>query len=488
MRLGIAWKLTLSYLLITLGALFAAGYLFFDLTRQQLLGERQVAVLTQANMVAVSIASEPGWPLSLQGGSAGPVLTSALRSHSRQTGARLLLLDSDGLVLADSTGSRPGAAGSLVGRSLSEPVVAAAAGGRQQTSLRRLEDGGWVMYAAVPLVEGEQVVGVLLVSQSVSDIAANLLLLARRLLLIVAASSLVVVVLSLMIGRRLTRPLAHLTRATQRMAGGDLAQQVTVTGSDELADLGRAFNQMAAQLRSADEARRQFIGDASHEMRTPLATIKMLTDNLQQVVQEKSAREYLTLIDRQVDRLTGLVGSLLTLTRLDQLSAAAGQVRRELVNLEAALGRVVSNLSPAAQEKGVYLHLSLPGKTLWLEGDEEGLYRLFSNLVENGIRYTPAGGRVEVSARDDGDGWCQVQVSDTGAGIDPQDQPRVFDRFYRGDPARARRSGGFGLGLAIVKQIVELHGGAITLDSTPGAGTTFTVRLPTASGQVISKM
>lgn len=486
-KLGIAWKLTITFLVITLLAVGLSGYLFFDLSRQQLLDERRVAVLTQVNMVAVSLASALDLPEDLNPTTLVPVL----RQHSRQTGSRLLLMDTSRRIVADSNQGEAGP--NLVGRIMLEPWLNDVVAGRQQVVIRLLDSGVWAMYAAVPIVTGEQVRGILLLSQSIDDIAAALRELTRQLLLIIAASGLLVVLLSFLVGQRLTIPLRRLTVAAEEMARGNLKQKIEISGSDELANLGQTFNMMASRLQAVDETRRQFIGDASHEMRTPLAIIKTVTENLHTILDDKTGQEYLAIIDRQVQRLSDLVSRLLLLTRLDHLQAA-GTMNRRPVNLSALIRRVMDSLAPTARSQGVILEMDAPEEPVWLEADEEGLYTVFANLLENGIRYSDRGGVVTVriktaegagvtntpssAGRDGESDWCEIQVSDTGIGIPEQDKERIFRRFYRGDPARSRQSGGFGLGLAIVQQIVKLHGGTVSVDSCPGVGSTFIVRLP----------
>lgn len=526
----IGWKLTAAFLLVTIVSVGASGAVFFGMTRNELLSERRIALLTQANMASVSVAR--GAPLNAPG---DPPF-SLVHQLSLQIGARLLVLDPGGRVRADSAAGpgTPGTGGpggpetgGLTGRRITHQLVGRAAEGGQNTALQRLDGGGWAMYAAVPIVQNQTITGILFVSRSADDIAETLRSLAHRLGAAMGGSILIVIGAGILVGRRITAPLGEMTRAAEAMARGDLSRRVKVRGHDELAALGRAFNHMAGRLAGAEEARRRFIGDASHEMRTPLATIKLTAENLAAETDDQKIIPSLQAIDRQVDRLTGMVESLLVLTRLDQLTAAEGAIPKETIDLRRLLEKVLTDMEPAAAERGVTLSLSLDGspgrqtrlrgaarerspeplpdaadgagsRPLWLEADEDGLYRVFRNLLENGIRYTPTGGRVAVTCR-----WVGgtplgssalrgsgtrgprhsgaayiVEVADDGPGIAPEHVARIFERFYRADAARSRDEGGFGLGLAIADEIVSLHGGTIEVSDRPGAGTVFTVRLP----------
>lgn len=551
MRWSIGWKLTGAFLAVTILSVGISGAAFFNMTRNELLGERRVAILTQANMAAVSVARGATAadlpPAGIGSGTEdGHETVSGALVHqlSLQIGARLLVLDPAGQVQADSaagpggsgavggagsgdgTGHEPGRGagtapnkgagdGTLVGMRITHHLVGEAAAGGQNTALDRIDGGSWAMYAAVPIVQNQQVTGILFVSQSIEDIAETLQALARRLAAAMGGSILVVIGAGVIIGRRISAPLGEMTRAAGAMARGDLDQRVRVKGDDELATLARAFNHMAGRLAGAEMARRRFIGDASHEMRTPLATIKLIADNLAAETSDAHLLPSLEAIDRQVDRLSGVVESLLVLTRLDQLAAAEGTITKEGVDLRRLLERVAADMEPAAVEKGVALTVTFreapqrrrrsvgtnpaypegsaraPARgrgsgPLWLDADEEGLYRVFRNLLDNGLRYTPAGGRVAVTCRTGSvpDGRHQarpgyiIEVADDGPGIAPEHLERIFERFYRADAARTREEGGFGLGLAIAHEIVSLHGGRISAASAPGAGTVFTVWLP----------
>jgi signal transduction histidine kinase len=241
----------------------------------------------------------------------------------------------------------------------------------------------------------------------------------------------------------------------------------------ELAGLAGVLNGAFDRLRAAFDRQRRFTADASHELRTPLAVIRSHADLA--LTRPRSAEEYqqaLGACRTAAGRMTAIVQGLLTLARADAGSADGGSER---VPLDRVVEESVALLQPLAEESGV----TLDSRTtpLIVPGDRASLAQVVGNLVENAIRYNRPGGdvRVRLEGRD---GSAELTVADSGIGIPAVDLPHVFDRFYRVDKARTRAAGGTGLGLAIVKTLVDAHGGTVTLESTPGVGTTVRVRMP----------
>jgi two-component system, OmpR family, sensor histidine kinase CiaH len=224
-----------------------------------------------------------------------------------------------------------------------------------------------------------------------------------------------------------------------------------------------------APLNEAFDRQHAFVAHASHELRTPLAVIRANAEFLQ--VDNPDSVEIADIVS-ETDRLSALVDALLALAR----GEAADRPQRDLFDLASVVDGAVESMQSLAGERGVVLSRESESGLL-VEGDRDQLRQLVLILLDNALRYTPAGGSVAGSVSRAGD-WATIRVADTGIGIDQDVVDRIFDRFYRADEARNRDSGGAGLGLAIAKQLVEEHGGRIAVESTPGKGTTFTVRLP----------
>ncbi len=279
----------------------------------------------------------------------------------------------------------------------------------------------------------------------------------------------VAALLAALLARRLTRPVAALAGATRRLAAGETGVAVPVTGQDELAELGRSFNVMSGELERAREAQRAFLESVSHELKTPLTSIRGYAEALEE--EAVAPAEGGHIIAGEADRLERLVFDLLDLARLGRAGFA---VDRRPLDLGRVAHAIVTRHQPRAQELGIALtgEAAEPG---WALGDEGRLLQAVSNLVENALRLTPAGGTVTVVASE----GC-LTVRDTGPGLAAEDIPRAFDRFYLFDRYRSERAVGSGLGLAIVKELARAMGGEVRAATRPGGGAEFTISLEPA--------
>ena len=259
------------------------------------------------------------------------------------------------------------------------------------------------------------------------------------------------------------------------MSKGDYEHRVHVQGRGEMAQLAAAFNQMSEQVHNLDEARNQFVSNASHELKTPLATIKILVESMmyQENMDPQLRAEFLLDIDKEIDRLSSVVGDLLTLVHIDSHKL---RLRREMMVFSDTVRETVARLTPLAKKRKQQIETHIEDDCEMF-ADPGKLAQVCYNIIENAIKYTPDGGKITVSLHKSGRD-AVLDISDTGVGIPAEDLPHVFDRFYRVDKARSRETGGTGLGLSIVKQIVRLHAGSVTVASEPNRGTTFTVQLP----------
>lgn len=272
---------------------------------------------------------------------------------------------------------------------------------------------------------------------------------------------------------RITRSLLHLRDAVQRLDLRDLSQRVPVEGNDEIADLARAFNRMTARLEAEERSRRQLLADVAHELRHPLAVLQGRLELMQDGLVPLEPEALLPLQD-EVIRMTRLVGDLrdLSLAEVGGLS-----LHLTPVDVGALLGALLSNLEAVAAARQIRLTAAVPPDLPPVQADPDRIRQVFLNLLANALQYTPEGGEVQVRAWREGK-ELRVRICDTGPGIAPEDLPHIFDRFFRADRSRTRATGGTGLGLAIVRSLLELHGGRVSVESRPGAGTCFTVALP----------
>lgn len=295
-----------------------------------------------------------------------------------------------------------------------------------------------------------------------------------------AVSVAAAVIVSYFVSRRILHPVTEMMAVSKEMAAAKYGRRVPVEGEDELAVLAANFNSMAEALGHTEERRQQMIADVAHELRTPLTTIKSHMEALLDGVLPPEPGTF-HLVHREADRLARLVEDLQELSRAE---ARHLNLRLEPVEVHALAAAAASRLNPQYQEKGVSLEVSVPDHLPRVRADEDRIIQVLLNLLGNALRYTPADGRVSITARKHG-GEVQVSVGDTGVGLAPEDLSRVFERFYRVDRSRSRAGGGSGLGLTISKHIVEAHGGRIWAESPgPGKGSTLHFTLPVATGAI----
>jgi signal transduction histidine kinase len=296
-----------------------------------------------------------------------------------------------------------------------------------------------------------------------------------ELLLAGALGAGIALVIARWVARGMTQPLRDMAQAARRMETGNYAQRVQTASIDEVGQLAQAFNRMSSELDQLERLRRELVANVSHELKTPISALRAHLENLLDGV-ERPDPETLQVMLAQSERLGRLVDQLLDLSRLE-----SGDVplQREQVSLAPLVAQVLSEIEVARPDRGVALERRLAGDLPPVFADRERIHQVLFNLLDNAVRFTPHGGRVTVSA-ERRNGAVDVHVADTGPGIAAEHLPRLFERFYRVDPARSQKDGGTGIGLAIARSVVEAHGGRIWAESIPGAGSVFTFELPVA--------
>ncbi|HET9300963.1 MAG TPA: HAMP domain-containing sensor histidine kinase [Candidatus Polarisedimenticolaceae bacterium] len=283
---------------------------------------------------------------------------------------------------------------------------------------------------------------------------------------------------SIPLARQLTSPLERLTRTVERFGEGDLSARAGIVRGDEVGDLARAFDAMAARLERLVRAEKEFLANVSHELRTPLARVRVALE-IAAEGDDAKARACLKEIATDLNELERLVGDVLTAARLDLASGRAGSaappLRRGTVTMDALVAEVRARFQAVHPDRvlDVQVEAGLPA----LSADLPLLRRALDNLLDNACKFSDADRPIALAARAHGEGVA-IAVRDRGIGIDPADQARLFTPFFRADRSRARDTGGVGLGLVLSRGIVEAHGGTLSVESRPGEGTTFTVRLP----------
>jgi heavy metal sensor kinase len=462
--LSVRVRLTLWYSAVLLAILVVTSALSYSLLRSRLVQDLDASLLAVAQVIG-----DTGYPGPGAAPAAGP--ESLLRDilGPEFYDKFFQLVDPEGRPGARSTHLRGEAL------PLSPKARANAARGRRTFETVHLAAGGPARLLTLPIQRGGQLVQLVQVGIPLDRAERALGRYLDTLLVLVPLGLVLAAAGGAAIARGALQPVDTMSRAARRITGEDLHERLPLRGTgDELDHLAETLNAMLARLADAFAEMRRFTADAAHELRTPLTALRGGIEVALRA--ERTPEEYRRVLRsslEDVERLIQLAEDLLLLSRV-----SGGAATRAPVELEPLLGEVLDVASRVAQERGVAVRLGESAPAT-VAGDASALRRAILRLVENAVKYTPRGGKVELALRRL-DGWSSVAVSDTGVGMEPADLVRIFEPFVRLDAARARDTGGAGLGLAIARSIVAAHGGAISADSVPGSGSTFTIRLPLA--------
>lgn len=412
--------------------------------------------------------------------------------------ARVTIIAPDGTVIGDS--ERTIREVRKMENHASRPEVAAALAGAIGSDLRHSQTLNVAMlYIAVPLNDGQQIKGALRLSLPMTELAAVSASIRTTVAIGALLAAGVALLVGLFLSRRVTRPVVEMQVIATRMAAGDFSHRVPVTGTDEIAELGRGLNLLAsrlqekiqdlegerakvatilAEVRRLEQVRTEFVANVSHELRTPLTVIKGYLETLldEAPAQPETHRRFLEVAYTHAARLSRLVDDLLELSNLETGKAV---LKLSAVDIHGAAGEIVAMFEKKAAHKTLVVRNETPTGLL-ARADRDRLSQVLVNLVDNAVKYTPEGGTVTIGGARRPDHFVAVWVSDTGSGIPSSDLPRLTERFYRVDKARSRELGGTGLGLAIVKHLVQAHGGELVIESDLGKGTKVSFTL--ASG------
>ena len=360
-----------------------------------------------------------------------------------------------------------------VGRyNVSEQVIACMETGESSSSDNESKD---YIEIASPIERNGKVEGVLLVSVSTNEIAQNVQILERRTIRLGGIVVAVVLVVGYLLATYLVRPVNRITKEIEEVTDGYQDEQISVRDYTETEQITDAFNRMLQRVKVVDDSRQEFVQNVSHELKTPLTSMKVLADSLigQENVPEEMYQEFMQDISKEIDRENGIITDLLAMVRLDKKAA---DLTIAECDVEQMLSDIIDRLRPIAGTRNIELSLDVL-RPVTAEVDESKLTLAFSNLVENGIKYNVDDGWVRVSLNAD-HRYFYVTVADSGIGIAPEDQEHIFERFYRADKSHSTEVEGTGLGLAIVRSAIARHRGQIKVTSQGGEGTSFQVRLP----------
>ena len=462
---SLIWKLLL--LLIAIGVL--PIFFFADNTitavESYFMDQRQNTLVASANITADRIFRQN----YLLEPDRYDDFRNTVEQRSQDDNLRVIILDSMATVVVDS-------AAELEGRSLVTPEIISVMQGATVSTI--IQPNGITRYTAVPINnQNGDLVGIVFQVSSVQDINDLVEAVSTQTGFLNIVTLGFASVGAVFVAYVILNPLKRLLKTVELMSEGHLNQRVKISGSDEFAQLCNAFNDMNEKLEKVEKNREEFVSNVSHELKTPLSSIKVLSDAIimQDDVDTDTYKEFLGDITEEIDRMNLIINDLLTLVRLDQTTAF---MNIESLDINQLMNGVVKRLKPLAEIKETTINLENEKEVeVNIRGDEMKLTLALSNLVENAIKYTPNGGSVDISINSDYQN-VYISVKDTGIGIPEEEQSKIFTRFYRVDKTRDRDTGGTGLGLSITHSTVLHHKGSIRVNSKENEGTTFVVRLP----------
>jgi len=418
-------------------------------------------VLTSANIVANIVAEN----------FSGDYIYQRLPQMPLEKNARAIVVNTESVVLYDSYKETSIKDKTFINRAITDALLS---DGKNSSNAYK-ENGSWFIDAAVPIIKNSQTVGAVYLIQSGESTKDTIVHIQTALYMLGGLILVFVGIFSASMASILTLPIERLTKFINNMPKDSL-QHAPVRGRDEIGQLSLAFNNLIDRMAELEEKRRTFVSNASHELKTPLSIIKLLSDSLIQTdnPDPEFIKEFLSDMNKEVERLTRIIEKLLDMTQMDSSQQSMQFVHTDIRDL---ILDVYNKLSPLATNKDITLTLSQPEEEVILPIEQDTLTEAVYNIADNSIKYTEPGGSVTISvSRDLGNVY--IAVTDTGIGIPKDEVQKIFDRFYRVDKARARETGGTGLGLSIALDAVKLHNGHIEVKSEEEAGSRFTIALP----------
>ncbi len=457
------WVMTSTYIIAIVITLVLMCVYILGVLGDSLVSNEKTKLFAKANIIAGSVELSDAVDFAKQ---------DRIEQIISGTGIRAVVVNTSFVAVYDSNRET-----SLVGKVLMRDVINLSMTGEHAELLDENEEGYSVMSVAVPVERSGKIVGAVYLTETLADIDKTISYVRLNMLLFSILISVLVGMLSVGMSFLITSPIDGFIKAAKEISNGNYKTRLKVKGDNELAELSEAMNSMCEALENVDETHKKFISDVSHELKTPLASIKLICDSIVDTEDPDVGmiKEFLSDLSSEVDRLTRIVERLLTLTKI---GSSEEQMTLTPVDFNVMLNAIVNRLKPNADAKHINLctDLSFLGITPILI-DYDKIWEAIYNITDNAIKYTPENGEVKLILFKEG-AELAVSVSDSGEGIAEEERDKIFDRFYRLDDSRTRDTGGTGLGLAIAKEAVLLHGGRIEIDESEYGGCIFTIFIP----------
>ncbi len=467
---NIAIRLVVTYIAVLIVTLLLANHYILDaMTRYMISGEK-INVTTMANVVS-SFAPD----YMTDDGSMDEEFSQFVKSLISDSKMRVLILNTDSVVIFDSQNNY-----NVLNKAQIKTSVLTAVGGKTGYSEYTNQDKITILDAAAPIIAHGQIAGVANIVYSAEEISAFRSATKNDIWLITIVVSAFVGIIIFLFTNLITKRIVDFTKKIKSMSSdGILDEKLDVRGNDEITHLAVAFNTMSEKVLDLEHKRVEFVSNASHELKTPLSSIKLMADSILQTpdIDMEYVREFLTDMNNEADRLNRIVNKLLYITKMDT-DAEKLEAGMDMVDIGEVLFGIEKNLAPIANRDEITLNVSAPAG-IFVMANKDMLWQGVYNIVDNAIKYSNEFGTVDVTLTGDKNN-AYIAVKDNGVGISADDIGKIFERFYRVDKARSRETGGTGLGLSIALGAIQFHGGSIDVESEPNIGSTFTITLPIA--------
>lgn len=450
-------------MLLIILTLFLISSFINEVIHKNYINEKKISLLSQGNIIADRVIA-----YYTDINRSENDIDYIVKKYSKEIKSRVMVVNKTGVVVHDSYEV-------LKGKKIENWELEESLRGKSIAREHRLEEYGRTMYVTVPVILNNQVYGAVFISSSLEEIYGNIRKIMRSYLILSVLCVVITGFISFVFAHVIANPIERLTEGIKKMYYGNLEQKVEIIGNDELTNLAGAFNMMSTKLSQVDKQRKEFVANVSHELRTPLSVMKLLSESLlyQENVDSKTYREFFSDIASEVDRLNKIIESLLTLVDIDKGKL---ELDYQVTYVNYLLEKLIRSLKPLADKKQINMDFVNLEK-VQIQLDRIKMQQALTNIINNAIKYTPQGGKIKISLYT-AYNEAVIKVQDNGIGIPKESLPYIFERFYRVDKDRARKTGGTGLGLAITKQIVELHQGRIKVTSELNEGTTVYIYLP----------
>ncbi len=455
--------ITATYLVAIAITLILMSVYILGVLGESLRTNESVKLFAKANIIADSLSQSDTMQLDA---------TMQIKQIISGTGIRAITVNPSCTVVYDSSSEA-----SLIGKVLMRDVINNAMTGTQSDAVTEADDGFNMMAVSVPVEKEGKILGAVYLTQSISDIDKTISHVRFNMIVFSVLISILVGMISVGMSFLLTSPIDEFVKAAKEISNGNYKTRLDVRGKNELKELSEAMNSMCEALENVDETHKKFISDVSHELKTPLASIKLICDSIVDTKEPdiEMIKDFLSDLSNEVDRLTRIVERLLTLTKI-------GNEEEKLaltpVDFNVMLNAIINRLKPNAEAKHIILCGDFDATDIApVLIDYDKMWEAVYNITDNAIKYTPENGTVKLLLQKE-KGELLISISDSGEGIASEERDRIFDRFYRVDDSRTRETGGTGLGLAIAKEAVVLHGGRIFVDESEFGGSRFTIYIP----------